>query len=167
MTDAKRERRLKADALLANGTPIDEVANKLGIPEVTVRSWKRKLEEQNEDLKTVVKVDAAVLHSIADKVRETAPADVIKKVDNIVDKVVGLQQLEPKFHSIVMNLLEKAEELSKDSDLSVKDWKDLSSGIGLLYANIFNKSGVNVNVLNQTQVSSEKLQMFKSTMRTS
>ena len=40
----KKERRLKADALLVSGTSIQSVAAQLTIPEITVRSWKKKLE---------------------------------------------------------------------------------------------------------------------------
>ena len=167
MTDEKKTRRLKADALLASGASIDDVAKQLGIPKVTVRSWKKKLEAQNNDLNTVVEVDAPTLHQVADKIKETAPAEVSKKVDKLVDGVVGLKILEPKFHTVVFNLLEAAEEMSVKQDLSVKDWKDLSTGIATLYSNIFNKSGVNVNVMNQTQVSGEKLTMFRTNMRRS
>ena len=173
VTNAKQERRLKADALLAMGETPKSVGEQLGIPEVTVRSWKKKLETTNEDLDTVVQVDATTLHQVAENIKATAPPTVIKKIDKLVAGVTGLQELEPKFHSLTLTLLEKAEELTKivDEDgksaLSVKDWLALSNGIGNLYANIFNKSGVNVNVLNQTQVSGEKLSMFKSTMRNS
>ena len=158
MIDIKKERKLKGE------TP-KQIADKLQIPYVTVMSWKKKLAEQSTDLDTVVDVDITTLHQVANKIKETAPEGVSKQVDKLVEGVTGLKQLEPKFHSVVMNLLEKAETLSKDNNLTVKDWLALSNGIGNLYANIFNKSGVNVNVLNQTQVSNEKLTMFRGTMR--
>ncbi len=167
MTDEKKERKLKAEALLAMGDTPKQVHEKLGVPEVTARLWKKKLEEQNTDLETVVDVDLPTLHQVAENIKSNAPQTVIDKVDKLVDGVTGLKQLEPKFHSVVLNLLTKAETLSQTEDLSVKDWLSLSNGIGSLYANIFNKSGVNVNVLNQTQVSSEKLSMFRGSMRNS
>ena len=165
MIDIKKERKLKAESLLAMGETPKQIADKLQIPYVTVMSWKKKLAEQSTDLDTVVDVDITTLHQVANKIKETAPEGVSKQVDKLVEGVTGLKQLEPKFHSVVMNLLEKAETLSKDNNLTVKDWLALSNGIGNLYANIFNKSGVNVNVLNQTQVSNEKLTMFRGTMR--
>ena len=161
----KEERKLRAEALLMLDTPAKEVATRLGIPYQTVQSWKRKLDTDTKDVNTVVKVDSTTLHAVADKIRETAPDKIANKVDKLVEGVTSLQTLEPKFHSVVMNLLEAAEEMSMRNDLSVKDWSMLSSGIGQLYANIFNKSGVNVNVLNQTQVNNEKMQMFKGSMR--
>ena len=64
-----------------------------------------------------------------------------------------------------MNLLEAAEKMSKSEGLSMKDWTALSNGIGNLYANIFNKAGNTVNILNQQNMNETKLSMFKGAMR--
>jgi hypothetical protein len=112
-----------------------------------------------------VEVDPMVLHTVAERVRREAPRDVSKKIDKLVDGVTSLQPLETKFQAIVLNLLEAAEEMSGRENLSVKDWKTLGDGIGALYTSIFNKSGVNVNVMNQTNVSGEKLSLFKGSLR--
>ncbi len=161
-----KEIKLKADSLLSMGESFDRVHEITKVPIVTLRSWKKRLDAtNNNDLNVVVDVDLPTLHHVAEEIKKNAPAEVVKKVDMLVKNVVGLKQLEPKFHQVVMNLLTKAETLSADEDLSIKDWLAISNGIGNLYTNIFNKSGVNVNVLNQTQVSGEKMQMFKSSMR--
>lgn len=157
--------RLKVEAELSIGKAPKDLSRKYDVPYVTVLSWKKKLEETNDDVQTLITVDAPTLHKVAESVKENAPQDVIDKVDKIVDGVTSLKTLEPKFHAVVLKLLEKAEEFSKDDDLSIKDWKIIGDGISNMYANIFNKAGVNVNVLNQNQISGEKLSLFKSSLR--
>jgi len=162
------ELKLKAEALLAMGETPKAVAEKLNMGYQTALSWKKRLDKKNEsqgDLQAIIEVEPTTLHTIAESVKETAPPKVAKQIDKLVDGVTGLQKLEPKFHAVVINLLEAAEEMSVHQDLSVKDWATLSTGIGSLYNSIFNKSGVNVNVMNSTTINSEKMSMFKGSMR--
>jgi len=161
------EVRAQVDAELALGVSPRKIAEKYKVGYGTILLWQKKIKEQNNNLETVMAVDANTLQAVADKVKENAPKKVVKQIDNLVDGVTNLQQLEPKFNSMVLKLLEKAEQLAEDDELTVKDWSLLSAGIGALYANIFNKAGVNVNVLNQNQVSGEKMSMFKATLRDS
>lgn len=163
-----QETRVKVEALLAIGTNPQELASRYDIPYGTIMLWNRKLNEdriENKDLETVMSVDTQTLSIVADRIKEVAPSNVVAKIDKLVDGVTALGKLEPKFFEVTLSLLEKAEEFISKDDLSVKDWAAISSTLGLLYANIYNKAGVNVNVLNQTQVSGEKLSMFKSTMK--
>jgi len=170
------EMKLRIQALLSMGEMPMEIAEKYDVPYVTIQGWKKKLEKaSSEDAKVekLVKTDPIILQGIVDKLETVAPSDVVKKAQKLVDGVTGLQQLEPKFHAIVFNLLDMAEKMMSAVDeddgepvvLSIKDWTMLSNGIGTLYTNIFNKSGVNVNVMNQTTVNSEKVSLFKSQMR--
>lgn len=162
--------RLKIEAELAMGTKPRELSEKYNVPYVTINSWKNKMESEqlaDKDLNVLVKADEATLHTLAEKVKESAPKKVAEKIDGIVEGVDALKKLEPKFVSITFSLLTKAEELLETDELSVKDWKDISMAIGALYTSIYNKSGVNVNVMNQNTIHSEKLSMFKSSMRNS
>ncbi len=162
------EVKAKVEAELALGAKPKELAIKYNVTYSQVLSWRKRINSAkvvDNNLSTLVEVDEPTLVMIADKVKEEAPAEVANKIDKLVDGVVGLQQLEPRFHAVVLNLLEAAEEMSMREDLSVKDWKMLGDGIGNLYTSIFNKSGVNVNVMNQTNVNNEKLSLFKASMR--
>jgi len=162
------DKKIEAQALLATGEKPKDVAEKTGIGYQTVLGMKRKLEAENsgmKDIEVLTQVDLPTLHTIAEAVKEKAPANVVKKIDKLVEGVTSLQSLEPKFHAVVVNLLEAAEELSLKDDLSVRDWAALSSGIGSLYSSVFNKSGISVNVNNQTQINGEKMSMFRGSMR--
>ena len=167
MTDTKQELRIKVEAELAMGKNPKELSDKYNVGYQTINNWRKKLVDKkgNNDLATVVEVDEKTLHIVASKLKEDAPQEMVKKIDKLVDGVVGLQQLEPKFHAMVLKLLEKAEELSDSETLTVTQWKMLGDGISNMYANIFNKSGVSVNVMNQTNVSGEKLSLFKASMK--
>ncbi len=156
--------RLKIEAELALGKTPKDLAEKYSKSYGTILGWQKKLKEKNSDVDTVVAIEPEILHAVAARIKAEAPKDVAKKIDAVVDGVTSLQSLEPKFHAVVLNLLERAEELSLDKELSIRDWAALGNGIGQLYTNIFNKSGVNVNVLNNTQVNGEKMQLFKSSM---
>ena len=158
--------KLKIEAELSLGKTPKELSEKYNVGYQTILSWKKKLEAKTHDanINSVVSVEPEVLHMVADKLKQDAPPMVVKQIDKVVEGAIGLQTLEPKFHAVVLQLLERAETLSKDKDLSIKDWKILGDGIGQLYTNIFNKSGVSVNVMNNTQISGEKMSLFKSSL---
>ncbi len=156
--------RIKIEAELAIGKTPKYLAEKYSRSYGTILSWQKKLNDKNTDVDTVVAIEPEILHAVAARIKEDAPKRVAQQIDKIVDGVTSLQSLEPKFHAVVLNLLERAETLSQDKDLTIKDWALLGTGIGQLYTNIFNKTGVNVNVLNNTQVNGEKMQLFKSSL---
>ena len=159
--------RLKAEAKLSSGMTSREVSEEMGIAYITVHSWKNKLEDQDAEATVcdLVKVDKDALRTVKQMVEENAPPKVAKEIGKVVDGIVGLQSLEPKFLTVVTKLLEAAEEMAGKDDLSIKDWVAISNGIGQLYSNIYNKSGTNINVLNQNQVNGERMSMFKGSMR--
>jgi transposase-like protein len=153
---------------ISAGIDLKELARKYNVPYSTCASWKRKHENEQDvtnDIAVLVKTDEYALKEIAEAVKETAPAEVCAKIDKVVAGVIGLQELEPKFHAVVFKLLESAETLADNEKLSVKDWRDISAGIGTLYASIFNKNAMSVNVVNQTTVNNEQLSMFKGSMK--
>ncbi len=154
-------------AELREGKKSKELSEKYGVPYITIQTWKQKLNKggADEKIQQLVQIDESALQVVVEKVKESAPPKVAKEIEKVVDGVVGLQKLEPEFHTLVTKLLTKAESFADAEDLAVKDWVAISNSIGLLYANIFNKSGVNVNVLNQTTVHGEKMSMFKGSMR--
>ena len=161
--------KLQVEAELALGKRVVDLSEQYDIPYATVSAWARGLNSKKESalIDELVTVDATTLQVVANQIKEVAPPAVARQVSKLVDSVIGLQQLEPKFLSMVENLLEKGQDLLDKEDLNVKDWVLISNAMGSLYSCIFNKSGVNVNVLNQTNVSNERLSMFKSSMKDS
>ena len=163
-----KDTRIRVEAELSIGrTPVELSKEYPEASYQTILGWKRKQDlakSQGDTIIDLVKVDEKTLVTIADEIKAKAPADVGKKIDALVDGVVGLQKLEDKFHSLVLSLLTSAETFSKDENLTVRDWKTLGDGIANLYTSIFNKAGVNVNVMNQNNINGEKLSMFKNSM---
>lgn len=155
----------KVDAELALGKTPTELSHKYGIPYVTINGWKKKLEDTNKNVEELKKIDPVIVNAVIETIKETAPAEVSDKLDALGEAVTSLDTLEKKFHTIVMNLLNAAETMSKKEDLSIRDWKALGDGIGSLYSSIFNKAGVVVNNLNQTTVSGEKMTLFKNSLK--
>jgi len=161
--------KIQVEAELALGKRVLDVAEQYNVPYATVSSWARNMQGKKEGalIDELIEVDIATLQLAANKIKETAPPVVVKQVTKLVDGIVGLQQLEPKFLTMVENLLEKGNTLLNAEELNIKDWVLIANAMGSLYSCIFNKSGVNVNVLNQTNVSNERLSMFKSSMKDS
>jgi transposase len=162
-------KKIAALAELETGAAPKEVAEKYGVNYNTLLYWRRKEKEKGQttdsDIDALVKVDPDTLHKLAEDAKKDAPKYVKESVDDIVEGVIGLQQLEPKFHALVYTMLEKASTLAEAEDMTVSDWKALAAGIGALYQGIFNKNTTSVNILNQTNVSNEKLSLFKGSMR--
>ena len=157
----------KAIGLLELGKTPREVSEKLGIGYQTVLGWKKKLDSRSEDdgLSSLVEVDEATLTIVADRIKEEAPAAVAKKVDKLVEGVVGLQKIDEKFRTVVYELLEWAELQSQREDLSVNEWKTIGTTISSMYTAIFSKNVTNVNVMNNTNISSDKREIFKASLR--
>lgn len=165
-----KELRTKVETELTLGKTPRELEEKYNIPYATINNWKNKMdvsEEGKEELEVLLDTDIKTLQVVSESVKQMAPKELTPKIDKLVEGVTALQQLEPKFHTTTLRLLERAEEFAESEDLTVKDWLTISQGISSLYASMFNKSGNTVNVLNNTNINNEKLSMFKSTMRNS
>lgn len=163
------ETKAKIEAELALGVSVSELSRRYDVPYITITSWNNKLKaaRDSDKVKDLVVVTPQTLSTVAEAVKERAPARVCKEIDRLVEGVTGLQSLEPKFHAVTLSLLERAEEFANSDDLTLVEWDIISRGIGRLYNDIFNKSGISVNVNNNTQINNEKLSMFKSSMRDS
>lgn len=163
-----KEIRAKVEAELSLGESPRDLARKY--PDAsyqTILGWQKKLnvaELENDVIIDLVKADTTTLTMVAEGIKAKAPAEVVKQIDNLVDGVNGLKNLESKFQSLVLKLLESADTMAGNKELSVRDWKVLSDGISNLYTSIFNKAGINVSVHNQNTVSGESLSLFKNTM---
>ena len=158
-----KELRTKIEAELQLGKTPKELSKKYNVNYQTINSWKKKLQskEVEKDIEELRQVDEHTLKLVAEKVKSEAPKEVAEKVDKLIDGVIGLQQLEPKFHAIVFELLSWAEDKLQEN-LTVRDWATISKTISDLYSAIFNKNNVQVNVLNNTTIHSEKRKIFNA-----
>jgi len=159
--------KLKATSMLRTGKTSKEVSSELGLPYVTVHTWKKKIdaELENNEVVELTTIDPSTLHSIAEEVKLKAPKTVAKEVDKLVEGVVGLQKIDEKFRTVVYELLEWAELQSQREDLSVNEWKTIGTTISSMYTAIFSKNVTNVNVMNNTNISSDKREIFKASLR--
>ena len=157
----------QAMAKLRLGESARKVAEDLKISYGSVNRWQKELYEENEEdnLDTLLSVTPEVLQGVADKVKEKAPPMTRKEIDKLVDGAVGLQKIDEKFRTVVYELLEWAEMKSQDKDLSINEWKTIGTTISSMYTAIFNKNVTNVNVMNQTSISTEKRDIFKASLR--
>ena len=161
-----KELRLKVESELRLGKTSRELASKYKLPYPTIQAWKNKLSHEPEEdaIVDLVVVDPQTLTMVAESLKEQAPKEVAKKIDKLVDGVVGLQKIDEKFRTVVYELLEWAELQTKKEDLSIKEWQIISQCIGNLYSSVFSKNITNVNVMNNTTIDTEKRAIFKSSL---
>ena len=156
----------KAKALvdLKEGMKPKEVAEKYDIPLSTVYVWKRELAsgKLNEDIDRVVEVDPEVLHEVAAEIKAKAPEPVRKEVDKLTKAVEGLERLNERMQELALKALNRVEVALSDPDLSNKDLALLSGIIKDLYMAFNSKNITNVNVVNSTNISTEKREIFKA-----
>ncbi len=160
-----KETRLKVEHELRMGKTAKDLAEKYDISYPTVIGWKKKLDEStiiDEPINNLIEVDEQTLVAVAEKVKAEAPDIVKKKIDKLVDGITGLQRLDEKFHALVFDILEQAEVFLAEPDIKPKDWAMIAGTIGSLYTAIFSKNVTNVNVMNNTNISSEKREIFKA-----
>ena len=163
-----RELRLKVESELRMGKKPRELVEKYDISYPTIMGWRKKLESELEDenVSAVIDVSPQILHEVAERVKAEAPEPIKKEVDKLVGAVVGLDRLNEKMHEVAYKLLNRIDQIiSMNEDLSTKEISMLAQSLGQLYNSFNNKSVTNVNVMNQTNISTEKREIFKSSLR--
>ena len=168
--------RLKIEAELRLGKKAKELSEKYSLPYVTIRGWAKKLEttQANDDITILVETDEALLHKMAEEMKKSSPGVIVpmpeqRKVDKLVENVIGLQKLEEKSRTVAFSILGSVEtyltekEL-QDGKMSLKDLRDAAGIVATLHTAIFSKNVTQVNVLNNNTVSEEKRSIFKSSL---
>lgn len=159
------EQQTKMLGLLNAGISPREVSDQLNIKYSTVATFKRKLAAEAEEAQ-ISKMAMAQVETLLDIKEDMTDTALTGQIDTIIDGVVGVKQLEPEFHRVMMTAIGKADDFLKVKDLELKDWKMILTTISEAYAAIFNKSGTVVNVAN-TQVSAggEAAAFFKASKK--
>lgn len=165
------ELKLRGIGLLKAGYSAKEVSRELQVPYPKVLKWKPEADNltTKQDLETVLDVDKAVLHELAqnvrDKMDELVPEGgelvtaTLSKVDKLSDLQVDLQ-------SSGIKLIEKINTLV-DSCKHAEEVLQLVEAVAKLQTAFFSK-GANVNVLNMPgngQPSDNGISAFKSLQR--
>ena len=160
------EVRTKIEAELKLGKPPKELAEKYGVSYGTILGWRKKLDAAkfDADVDAVVEVDPHVLHTVAEEVKSKAPEVLKKEVDKLVNSVTSLERLNQKMHELAFKALEHVE-AKLCEDISTKELQVLSGIIRDLYTSFNSKNVTNVNVLNSTTISTEKREIFKSSLK--
>lgn len=165
------DQKLQAFGLLATGLTPKEVSRKIGVPYPTVNKWKKEAAtlEHKEDLVTIMDTDKAVVHEVAENIKNKL-AELVEDGDEIVtgvlEKVDQLAALQTGLQESGINLLKRIDVLT-DACESAGDVIALVEAVAKLQTAFFSK-GANVNVLNvpgSGPVSSEGINAFKSMQR--
>jgi len=156
-----------AKALLKMGEKAKDVAEKTGLSYQKVLAIKKSMiaDDTQRELGDIVAMDPVALDIIVEKAKSEAPKRVVKEIERIQEGVTGLQKLDGEFHTTFSLVLSKAEDYLSREDLKASEWVAITNALSSAYNNIYNNSGVSVNVDNSTKVSSHSLSMFKGSLR--
>ena len=160
--------RMKIEAELRMGKRPRELADRYDVSYPTVMGWKRKLDEglSDEDVDELLKYDEVTLHQVVDAVKESAPVLEAKKVEKLVDDVSGLKRLEEKTRELSLEILNKVEvALSLEGEPNMKTLREAAGIVSTLHTALFSKNTTQVLVNNTTNISSEKREIFKSSLK--
>jgi len=155
--------KIKIRALLKLGENKQDIAERLNCSYSTVIKEARALKREEEN--DVTKIDTDLLQYVIEETKETAPQSVVQSLETIEEGITGLQKLDERFHKTVTLMLDKADEYLKQEDLKIGEFSTVTGAVSNAYKSIFQSGGVNVNVNNGTQISDNKLSMFKNSMR--
>ena len=158
------EKQLRVVGLLKSGLTPKEVAAETGINYQTVLGWKKKFEASDEEavVSDLAMHKVQTLLEVKQELRDSAP-EIAAEAEKLIDNIIGLKELEPAFHTVMMRAIHRADVFMQDPTISIKEWQLVIKSISEAYAAIFNKSGTVVNVAN-TNVSAgqESLNFFKA-----
>ncbi len=159
--------RMKVEGELRLGKKSKELAEKYGIPYVTIRGWAKKIEsmQADEEVDKLLEYDEVTLHTMVAEL-ESMPSKVeVKKAVKLVDDAVGLQRLEEKTRSIAFTILNGVEGyLALETELGLKDYREAAGIVSTLHTALFSKNTTQVNVLNNNTISNERRDIFKSSL---
>ena len=160
--------RTKVEAELRLGKRPKELSGKYDVPYVTINSWDKKLrtEQADADVDELVEYDEVTLHHMADEIKKSAPLPEAKKVDKLVGDVVGLQRLEEKTRSVSFSILNKVEAyLAIQEEPNLKELREAATIVSTIHTALFNRNSTQINVMNNNNISAEKRDIFKSSLR--
>ena len=150
--------------LLKAGLTPKEIAEETGVNYATVLNWKKKFEagDDEADVSDLAKHEVLTLLQVKEELAASAP-EIRAEVEKLIANVIGLKELEPAFHSVMMRTIHRADKFLQEDDVSVKDWKDITKTLSDAYASIFNKAGTVVNVANNNiNAGKEQLSFFSA-----
>ena len=151
---------------LREGMPIKEAAEKYDVSVGTVYGIRRKLESGKIDttIAEAENMDPVVMKTVVEEVVATAPPEVKKQADILVDGIAGLDKLKHKFQETGYQLATKIMQLSRNEDLTPSELLTLSKAFNET-VQAFSTSATTINVVNETNVNSDKLSLFKASLR--
>ncbi len=154
-------------ALLKLGEKPKDISERTGVPYQKVLSVKKGMvsDDANRQVSEIASMDPVALDIIVEKAKTEAPARVVADLERVREGVSGLQKLDSEFHTTFSKILGRAEEFLDSDKLKPSEWVAITNALSSAYNNIFNNSGVSVNVDNSTKVSATSLSMFKGSLR--
>ena len=160
--------KIKVEAELRLGKSSKEMSDKYDIPYPTVNSWKKKilLAQEEEEIKEVLSYDAVTLHHVVDKLKDEMSLNEAKKAEKLIGNAIGLKRLEEKSRTLSYSILNHVEDYFKmRPDPKLKELKEAASIVSMLHSALFNKNTTQVNVMNNNNISTEKRDIFKSSLK--
>jgi len=160
----------KIEAELRLGKNSRELSEKYDISYKTIQIWKKKIDAEmvEVDIDTALSYDEATLYGVVNKLQEEdAPALEVEKAKKLAEDVIGLQRIEAKTREISMAILSQTQKYVEVNDCSLKELREASGIVTTIHNALFNKNTTQVNVMNNntTNISSEKLELFKSSLK--
>ena len=161
--------RMKVEAELRLGKTAKSLSEKYDIPYVTINYWNKQLksEQVDADVNTLMDYDSTTVHSVAENLVKEAPLPEVKKVEKLVKDVDGLKRLEEKTREISMAILSEVQVYMVSNECNLRELKDAATIVTAIHNAIFNKANTQINVMNNstTNISSEKREIFKSSLK--
>jgi len=154
-------------ALLELGETVPEIARILNIPYTTVKMIRADIDKSYESvLITDVKaMHPKILEVAVEEASKIVSPEVAHELGKLKEGVQGMEALDLSFQTTMGHALDAASRKLQDEDIKTAELVSLTNAISRAYSDIFNSKGVSVNVNNGQQFSTDKLSMFKGSLR--
>ncbi len=159
------KKKLEAIGRIANGEKPKDIATEIDIGYATVLRWKREYDEaiKNDNLTSIIDVDAVVLQQLADGIKDNMPSALAGEIDNTIVSVVEakgmLEVLQDDFIATAKSLNTKIRSYTLSCDDS-NELQTLVTSLCDLQSAFFNKNQTNVQVNNYPEQSDKQYGAF-------
>ena len=163
-------KRAEVQALIVRGLDIKTIADKTKVSRAQIYNMRAELEEdaKNNSVAELGKASPAIIKEVVKDIKARTPLALEGEVEKLIGAAESLQKLEVSFHKTFDNVLERANEMMKQEDLTIVDWQIITNTLAGAFKDIYNSKGTTINVANADNVAGQQansLTMFQSRMK--
>ncbi len=158
----------EVQGLIVQGMEIKDITVKTKVSRASVYNIKNEMvqDAQDNQINELGRAAPGILQEVANGIRDRAPLALEGEVEKLLGAAESLQRLETNFHKSFDNILNKANHMMTQDNLTLIEWQIITNTLSSAFKDIYNSKGTTVNVAQMGgQGGDSTLTMFQGRMK--